>query len=107
MGRVRRPSGVPPKAATSLHRRELALGARSGHPDHLNLFNRGRGISKGVLNVRHREIFYVRVVAVDLKNVHAGIRAWGYAGFDRRSPEEKQLHSEPDQDNCNNSDCIM
>jgi hypothetical protein len=32
MGRVDRASGVPPKAAISLHRRELALGATSGHP---------------------------------------------------------------------------
>jgi hypothetical protein len=30
LGHVHRPSSVPPTAAISLHRRELALGARSG-----------------------------------------------------------------------------
>jgi NAD(P)-dependent dehydrogenase (short-subunit alcohol dehydrogenase family) len=30
------------------------------------LFNRGRGISKWILNVQHREILYVRVVSVHL-----------------------------------------
>jgi hypothetical protein len=81
--------------------------ARSGHPDHLNCSTEGRDISKWVLNVQHREIFYVRVDSVHLKGIHAGIRARVHAGFDRRSPQEKQLHPDPDQDDCNNSDCTL
>jgi hypothetical protein len=36
MGHNRRPSGVPPTAAISLHRRELALGAKSRRSQGLN-----------------------------------------------------------------------
>jgi hypothetical protein len=55
IGRIHRPSGVPPTAATLLHRRELALGATSDRPRLFHEAAETVGIKKSVtlLALRH------------------------------------------------------
>ena len=59
-----------------------------------------------VVHLLHRVIVSIRMIDLHLKDVHAGTPDGVYVRFSSRSREEKQLHSEPDQDNRNNSDGI-
>ena len=60
-----------------------------------------------VVHLLYREIVSIRMVDVQLKDVHTGTRAGVYVRFSSRSREEKHLHSERNEDNCNNSDGVM
>ena len=60
-----------------------------------------------VMHLLYREIVSIRMVDVQLKDVHTGTRAGVYVRFSSRSREEKHLHSERNEDNCNNSDGVM
>src|ERR1017187_10303223 len=60
-----------------------------------------------VVHLLYREIVSIRMIDVHLKDVHAGTRAGVYVRFSSRSREEKHLHPERNEDNCDDSDDVM
>jgi len=60
-----------------------------------------------VVHLLRREIFSMRMIGKHLKDVHAGTRDGVCVCFYNRSGEEKQLHSEPDKDNSDDSGGVM
>src|SRR3974390_332144 len=60
-----------------------------------------------VVHLLRRRTISVRMIDLHLVDVHAGTRSGMDDRFSSRGGQEKHLHSERDEDNCDDSDGLM